>query len=462
MVRTITFNESRQLDLNRCKAQSLGVVERLTTLGVKPGQCIAIQSRCALGTALIYYAAQKLRLAVFPLDPDMSVARCERLLDKAGAGILLIVHPMTSAKGWSPDSIEQVEIGRVQENRVYDGGELIIATSGSSGEAKAVLLSQQALQASAAVANRCVGLDADGIWLACLPLFHIGGLSILTRAWRAKAAVLLHERFSAEQVWDDLRRHRVTHISLVPVMLQRLLDVADGKPPPRSLRVVLVGGAALSKHLAQKAFEAGWPVWVTYGMSETASQVATRPVQASDFTRAASAFSVPLLESVSCELIKERGAGAADSGRIKLKADFLMSGYLSQKGEQGAGLDADGWFVTSDIGYFDGKSLTVLGRADDVLLIGGKNIHPMEVEEMLATCPRIGSVYVFGVEDEVWGNRLCVVFDGEIVGSEFEQWCRQNIAQAYRPRIFQKLEQLPRLNSGKVDKVLIREMLVSQ
>ena len=150
---------------------------------------------------------------------------------------------------------------------------LVISTSGSEGEPRGVMLSDASLDAAAAAANRHLPLAPGDLWLDCLPLHHIGGLAILWRCARAGAVVLLHDGFAAEAVAADLAHQPVTHLSLVPAMLARLLETSVVPPP--SLRHVMIGGAALSQSLYDKATAAGWPLNPSYGMSETAAQIAT-------------------------------------------------------------------------------------------------------------------------------------------------------------------------------------------
>jgi len=145
---------------------------------------------------------------------------------------------------------------------------LIITTSGSSDTPKAVRLTWRSIAAGARMVNRAVHLRAGDVWLSPLPLCHIGGAMIPYRCWRAGATALIHHGFQPNNVWHDLSLHRVTHLSLVPVMLERLLE-ADSAPPPASLRVVLIGGAPLESSLHQRALAAGWPVVPVYGMTET-------------------------------------------------------------------------------------------------------------------------------------------------------------------------------------------------
>ncbi len=170
---------------------------------------------------------------------------------------------------------------------------------------------------------------------------------------------------------QDMKFHNVTHISLVPAMLARLLEL--GSPPPR-LKYALVGGGPLSEKLAWRAHQAGWPVCPTYGMSETASQVATLPGLSPEWYEGMVGQPLP---GVSIEIIDEHGRAVKGEGRIRLRGPGIMTGYANAGHEAGQGLH-DGWFVSGDRGYFDKSgNLVVLGRHDDIL-VSGESISTLQ------------------------------------------------------------------------------------
>ena len=318
---------------------------------------------------------------------------------------------------------------------------LIIATSGSEGLPRAVLLGDAQLDAAAAAANVCLGLRAGDLWLNCLPLYHIGGQSILWRCARAGATVVLHEGFAAEMVARDLNRLPVTHISLVPAMLARLLDL--GIAPPATLRGVLIGGAALSAALHQRASAAGWRLHVSYGMSETAAQVATfRPDDS------------PWREGLVGRAMPGHEIRIGDDGRIRIRGPQVMTGYLD-----GSGLDPDGWLTTGDLGKLDAEGqLTVLGRADDMLISGGRNIHPQEIESCLAGCPGVIDIAVTGLPDPVWGDLVVALVVGSIDHDALLAHARRHLPSAAVPRRVQILERLPRNATGKLERATLRHL----
>jgi len=324
---------------------------------------------------------------------------------------------------------------------IPDGIALIVATSGSEGKPRGVMLSDANLDAAAAAANQHLPLNAGDLWLACLPLYHIGGQAILWRCARAGAGVLLHDCFHAETVAADLRRYPVTHISLVPAMLARLLET--GVAPPASLRHVMIGGAALSQSLYDKATAAGWPLNPSYGMSETAAQVATwTPAEG------------PWHEGLVGRPLSDNEFTLTADGRIRIRGPQVMAGYLD-----GGGVDADGWLTTGDLGKIDAKGrLTVTGRADDMLISGGRNVHPLEVESCLAACPGIRDVAVTGLPDKVWGDLIVALVVGDATAQGIADWCRPRLPGAALPRRVVHLANLPRNATGKLERSRLRQL----
>jgi O-succinylbenzoic acid--CoA ligase len=292
-------------------------------------------------------------------------------------------------------------------------------------------------------------LAAGDLWLACVPLRHIAGLSILLRCLEAGAGVSIHDGFDAARVWRDLRGQPVTHLSLVPAMLHQLLQVAAGQPPPARLRCVLIGGAALDPSLAARAQAAGWPLCVSYGMSETASQIATECGALAGCE--AGRVGVPLAG------FALRLEGLGDARRIWLRGPALMLGYAAPGLAPGRGL-ADGWLLTGDIGRCDDGVLRLRGRADDMLISGGENLHPAEVEPVLRAAPGVDDAALAAVADPVWGDLLVAVFSGSATPDSVAAHCRRHLAGARRPRHFCQLERLPYTASGKLDRLALRDL----
>lgn len=328
-----------------------------------------------------------------------------------------------------------------ETDQTMPGVALVISTSGSEGQPRPVLLGNAQLDAAAAASNRRLPLGPGDLWLNCLPLYHIGGQAILWRCARAAAGVLLHDGFSATAIADDLACQPVSHISLVPAMLARLLEL--GVKPPASLRVALIGGAALSRPLFDKACAADWPLFPSYGMSETAAQLATYlPVDG------------PWHEGLVGQPMPGHEIRIGDNGRISIRGPQVMLGYLN-----GGGVDADGWLLTGDLGRTDACGrLTVTGRADDMLISGGRNVHPQEIEFCLASCPGVRDIAVTGLPDPLWGDLIVALIVGTAGKSALLAHARQHLPAAALPRKMLFLERLPRNAAGKLERAALRRL----
>lgn len=314
---------------------------------------------------------------------------------------------------------------------VDDDIALVITTSGSTGQPKGAELSHAALEASARATMARIGRRDDDCWLACLPWHHIGGLQVLLRARLFDAPVIVHERFDVERV---SRESDATLVSLVPTQLLRLLD-AD--VDLTRFRAILLGGAAAPVSLLERATAAGARVVTTYGMSETCGGC--------------------IYDGLPLDGVEVR---IEADGRVQVRGPVLMSRYRLQP-VLTAEVLRDGWFVTSDLGRLaaDGR-LTVHGRVDDVVVTGGENIVTTDVAAALSEHPRVHEAAVVGVPDAEWGHRLvAVIVAPDPPGlDELRAWCRRTLPPAALPRELLVVDRIPKLASGKPDRLAVQSL----
>jgi O-succinylbenzoic acid--CoA ligase len=415
----------------------------LRAQGLVAGDAVA-SAAGASDLALAALACSAAKVLFLPLDPLFAEAAWPGLQALAG-GRLQRLSPLSEGLHRLPAAPGPLVAGQVTSDAATDLA-LLIATSGSEGAPKVVMLSEANIEAAAGAANERLPLHVGDVWLACLPLHHIGGMAILGRCLRAAATLLLHDGFSPTAVWDDLRTRRVSHLSLVPAMLARLLDVAQGAPPPGSLRHVLIGGAALSRPLFERALASGWPIHPSWGMSESTAQAATLLRPDGDWQ----------VGDVG-HLLAGLHARVAADGRLHLRGAQVMAGYLNPAWRRGDGLDGDGWLATGDLGTIDADArLRILGRADDLLISAGVNVHPLEIESCLAACPGVSDVAVTAVADPVWGDLLVALVVGPAEPALLHDWIRQHLVAAKRPRRVLRLDALPRNALGKIERRALR------
>jgi O-succinylbenzoic acid--CoA ligase len=420
----------------------------LRRAGAGDGRTVAVISPAPAVVCVLAHATAALGVPLLPLDPALPDDIVTHLLAQAGTGVVVAdrayagyehvdpaqVLALPAADTAPPSSLAPADIA------------LLIATSGSSGQPRTVMLTARNLEAAAQAAATRTPLHPGDRWLACLPLFHIGGFSILTRCALAGAEAVLQQGFDAARVWQALHTERITHLSLVPAMLAQLLE-CSAETPPATLRHVLIGGAALPAELAERAAQRGWPLQPTYGMSETASQVATLE-------------RLPLPWRTGCVGRPLPGVDVAvtDDGRLMIRGPMVMAGYANPEGRRGDGLQ-DGWFVSNDLAEInDAGELQIIGRADAVIISGGEKVHPALVEEQLLRCPGISAVAVTGRHDATWGEIVTAVYNGTLGEAELLAWCRAHISGALRPRAALRVTVLPQLSNGKPDRQTIRQL----
>jgi o-succinylbenzoate---CoA ligase len=339
-----------------------------------------------------------------------------------------------------PDGAEGARLRAVlrPEEPTEPGVALVVPTSGSTGDPKGVLLSAAALAASAAATERRLG--GRGRWLLALPVTHVAGLQVVLRALRAGSAPVpagrdLADFAAATAALGPGRRFT----SLVPTQLRRLLAAGPATLDAlRSYTAVLLGGAAAPAGLVSAARAAGVPVVVTYGMSETCGGCVYDGVP---------------LDGVRVEL--------ADGDRIRIGGPVLACGYRLRP-ELTRRAFAGGRFGTGDVGRLAGGRLTVLGRADDMLVTGGEKVAPGAVADALAEHPAVAEAAVVGVADPDWGQRVVAVVvlraGAGLTLAEARTHVAGRVSRAAAPRELRVVDALPLLASGKLDRrALLRE-----
>ena len=319
-----------------------------------------------------------------------------------------------------------------------------VLTSGSSGPPRAFGFTHRAFAASAAAVATRLGLGPDDRWGLCLSPGHIGGLSLIVRAVATGASVRLWPSFDAGAVSRAILAGEVTHLAVVPVMLRRILARLGGRRAPESLRCVLVGGASASRALLDRAWSAGLPVATTWGMTETASQVATAPPAVA--RRRPGTAGRPL-----------RGVEVrpGPGGTLQVRGPILATVVIRGPGSTPRSLptDPDGWFSTRDLGRVGADGLVwIEGRADAIIVSGGLNVSPEEVERTIEELPGVREAVVFGVPDEEWGETVAAAVEADpaaVVAADVDRHCRERLVRGRCPSRIVVVDALPRTLTGK-------------
>jgi O-succinylbenzoic acid--CoA ligase len=438
---------------------------RLAAAGVCVDDPIAVCAETRREFVTVAHAAQRLGAVLVPINARLTEREIEARLDRIGPEVVIcesetekavcaaadetpltLDRPIAEAAALSETDPEPFDL----PEWATDDPLAVLFTSGTTGDPKGVVLTLANVLASATASAFRLGLRADDCWHVPLPMYHMGGLAPVYRSVLYGTALSIQREFDPEATLSALKAADASAVSLVPTMLDRLLDA--GTIP--DLRFVLLGGAPCPPELMARAHDRDVPVAPTYGMTETASQIATaRPEDARD---APDSVGNPLMFA---EISVVDSAGAicetGESGELVVSGPMVTPGYLDD--ETTATRFTSLGLRTGDRGYRDSDGrLYVEGRVDDTIITGGENVDPDEVASVLRSHPAVEACAVVGIPDPEWGQRvgaLVVPENGTTPAAEtLETHCRDRLAGYKCPRTIGFADELPRTASGTVDR----------
>lgn len=423
--------------------------------GIEPGDRVAVRLPNRLDHAVAIHAVTWLGAVLVPVHWRWAAGEAAAALTEVGARLLVADagDPVAGAAGAElpcpvlPAAKLEASDRAFPEAADPPDGALhsILFTSGTTGPPRPVPLTHGNHRASAEASAANLGVETDDDWLCCLPLSHVGGLAILLRSVLYGTAATLVEGLDPAVVAEHLASGRITLASLVPTMLRRLLELPEGAclASPR-LRAVLLGGGPIDGATVERALDRGIPALGTYGMTETASQVATVPPEAARSKAGSGGRPLPGAE------LEVTGAG-----EIRVRGPMVSA----------AAAGADGWLATGDLGRVDEDGfLWVEGRRDEVVVTGGENVAPAEVEAVLSAHPEVADCAVVGVPDPEWGRAVAAAVvprnpEHPPAPGDLAAWCRARLASFKVPKRWAVVQALPRTPSGKVARGEIRGLL---
>ena len=359
--------------------------------------------------------------AILPINPDLTSSELDNLLQR--------MRPTVVNGERRPDG-----------EPVPTGTAAVLVTSGTAGAPKGVELTTAGMEVMGR--GYSGGLDAGPTdrWLACLPLHHVASLAVVARAYVTGVPYVVHDAFDVQRVANAPRAEGASIVSLVPTTLRRLLDASA---PLHEFRRVIVGGAPCPQGLRARAEAADVVLVDAYGLSETWGGFALN--------------GVPIA-----------GAEARlrdGNGEVLVRGAMVMRRYRRDPTRTAEVLDADGWLHTGDIGRIDDDGrIEIVDRLRDVVITGGINVSPTEVEAVLIEHDRVTDVCVIGVADEEWGERVVAVVVPTANGSpptldEIREFAGARLSAPKLPREIKLVQQIPRSNSGKPLRRVLRETL---
>jgi fatty-acyl-CoA synthase len=499
----LTFRD-RRFTYAQIDARSTALAAALHGLGIEPGDRIALDLPNWPEFVISMFAAAKLGATIVPLNPHYTTAELQYMLRHSEAAVVISAETFEGIdylelfEGFLtslPDLQYLVTVGEADlwyDDRIYqfedllssgEGRELpsvdvapdedvfaILYTSGTMGKPKGVALTHANLLSAAASTVAAIELTADDVVFGVTTLFHVFGLGPgVLGTLVCGAQLLLQERFDPAEALRLIERHRVTvHYGVPTVFITELREPQRRQRDLSSLRTGVVAGAPVSDEVVRRIRKELCPgVQVAYSLTETSSTVCvTRPDDPAEkqvFTvgRPLTGTQVRVLDLDGTVLPEE------SLGEISVRGPGVMKGYYRQPGETSQAFDADGYFLTGDLGIVDEDGYVhIVGRRKELIIRGGFNVYPREVEDRLHAHPAVLDVAVVGVPHEVLGEVVCacvVPVEGAIVtGEEIKEWCRSALADYKVPDLVRFLDAFPLTGSGKVRRVELARMITAE
>jgi O-succinylbenzoic acid--CoA ligase len=476
--RTALIEGDRDWSYSELNRYTAGLASRLVEVDLKPRDRLGLFMPTRVRAIALFFAIQRIGAIPVLLNNRLTPTEIRKQLE--GGACKALVSLRTRLDGDSDiigifereiliedySSKPAVEYGNRTNaerylSRKVDPNETcaIVFTSGSGGKPLGVMLTYSNCLWSALGSTLRLGRYPDDRWLACLPLFHIGGLSILIRSCLDGATTILQEKFDPTALIEAVRDRGASLIPVVPTMLHRLISESAGVLGGSALRVILVGGGKISDPLLQRALAEGLPIALTYGLTEAASQVATATPEETR-KKPGSAGKPLFFNEVSIRSDSRASLPAGEIGEIVVHGPTVMEGYSGGLQFGDRQLNSRELF-TGDLGYLDADGdLWVVGRREGLINTGGEKVHVSEIEAAILSHPGVREVSVVGIEDPEWGQQVAaaLVWEGiDPVGEkELVEFLRPRIGAYKLPRRVLFLTELPRTGSGKIDTAAVR------
>lgn len=388
-------------------------IKQLKGMGIKAFDRIAVCDENSVEYVILLLALWQIKAVAAPISPRWPDKTVSSYVSKINARHLFRAADIKKVICF--DARHQVETPAASKDLDLDQEVTIISTSGTSGEAKAAVHTWGNHFYSAKGSNEIIPLTSADHWLLSLPLYHVSGIAITVRCLLSGAALVIA---GDADLMTAIGQGKVTHVSMVSTQLQRLLTDEKNIPLLRSLKVILLGGSAMPRTLVEQSVKSGLNIYLSYGLTEMSSQVATGKTADNNQTHV--------------KVLPYRQLKISPEGEILVKGEVLFKGYVA-----GAKLHLpqdNGWFPTGDMGHLDKEgSLTVTGRRDNMFISGGENIHPEEIEKALLGIKGIQQAIVVPKEDKEFGQRpiAYIKFAGEPLEEEYMIRCLRAILPGF-------------------------------
>ena len=437
----------------------------LDELGVGSGDVVALMLRNRIEFVVLMFASWRLGATVTPVNPNLTDVEVIRQLDASGARLLVAEDDATAQRGVTTLAVADLyaDVAAYDQPPRLDESALalLIFTSGTTGVPKGVMLDHANIDSMAEMGRQALDIGPTDRCLLILPLFHVNGIVVsVLMPLLAGASVVIAERFDPITFFATVENQRPTFFSAVPTIYTMLAALPDDlTPDTSSLRFGICGAAPASAELLAW-FEAryGFPLIEGYGLSEATCASTINPV---DGERRAGTVGIAF-PGQQIRIIDDAGTDVATGvdGEVIIAGPNVMRGYLGRADET-ARVIIDGWLHTGDVGHLDADGyLTLVGRSKDMVIRGGENIYPKEIEDVLTSDPTVLDAAVIGVPDDKWGETVAAYVQprpGRSINIEgLHQICATKLAGYKRPASITVMDAIPKNPVGKTDKAPLR------
>lgn len=439
--------------------------------GINPGDRLAVLGKNSISYAVLILACYRHGICAVPLNTRMNSNWWKESIEASDCRLLFVDDAyMRFSEELSIPSINILSIHSMVQIAVPDQSARIkldrissvVFTSGSTGAPRGVELTARNHYYNALASNENIELSPSDCWLAALPFYHVGGMAILFRSALAGSSVHIMADFDARDVNMLIDNGAISHISVVPAMLDSILEARQDRDIPPTMKAILLGGAPASRRLIKKAYALKAPLFTTYGMTEAASQICTTSQGDSGDKLLTSGKP---LDHCQIRIVSPNGNSLPcdAEGEIQIRGESLFAGYLNE--DPGETFLPDGWFSTGDVGSFDTHGyLHVSGRMDAMFVSGGENIHPSAIERIAADFAGVRECAAIGIDDSTWGARPILFvepFSDGLSVAELKTYLEINLSRLMIPKSIIIIESMPRSSLGKIDIARLREIFDS-
>lgn len=451
----LEFIDGRKITFKQLQEKSEIVAKQLASIGVKEKSRVAILSANNLDMIVTIHALSYLGAVAVMLNTRLTNVELTYQLQASNTFLLLTTEDLRVKKELDFSNIMTfselvkqplLEVELVEEIDLDDSFTMMF-TSGTTGLPKAVLHTYGNHWWSATGSALNLGLHDNDKWLLPLPIFHIGGFSILQRSVIYGMTAFVMEKYDARQFYEAIRNHNITIVSLVTLMLRQLIASLGKDELPSHVRCLLLGGGAVPEDLLNVVEDKSLPLFQSYGMTETSSQIVT--LSAQDALRKLGSSGKALFPA-QVKIIAPQADGV---GEILVKGPMLMHGYDNNP-KANEDSFTEGWLKTGDLGYLDEEGfLYVVERRTDLIISGGENIYPTEIESKLLQIPGVSDAGVYGERDDYWGEVpvASIVRENDDVTEEvIKETLNSNLASYKIPKKYHFVDTLPRNASNKL------------